>query len=42
MVLGGSGHNSHISILKKGVSVNTVRGINDLPPLCENGIFKLD
>lgn len=39
---GGRGCNSHISILKKGISLKNVQKISDLPNLKEpNGIFTI-
>jgi hypothetical protein len=42
IVAGGYGKNSHISVLKKGISVKNVHTIRDLPLIADNGIFTLE
>eukprot|EP00347_Sterkiella_histriomuscorum_P011081 403373826 len=41
VVVGGQGHNSHISVLRKGVSVKTLAATDKLPQIRDNGIFIL-
>jgi hypothetical protein len=38
-VVGGKGADSHISLLKKGISINFLSSVDDLPLLDEAGIF---
>lgn len=42
IVAGGNGKNSHISILKKGISLKNVHTIWDFPLIADNGIFTLE
>ncbi|CDW78610.1 dna damage-binding protein 1 [Stylonychia lemnae] len=39
IVLGGQGHNSHISVLRKGATLKILQTIESLPMLNKNGIF---
>ena len=39
---GGKGTASHISIIKKGISINNQAKLENLPSLCAKGIFILD
>jgi hypothetical protein len=38
----GRGANSSICVLKKGISINHVNQIKDLPSLSRNGIFSVN
>jgi len=40
LVLGGAGHNSHISVIKKGITIQTREKLEGLPSLMPNGLFK--
>jgi hypothetical protein len=42
IVSGGKGHSSHISVIKKGISINNLTALNDIPALSANGIFTID
>jgi hypothetical protein len=42
IVAGGKGNNSNINVLKKGISINEIINLKDLPPLNSNGIFDLN
>lgn len=39
IVVGGLGNNSHISLLRKGVSVKMMTSLDSLPKIKDNGIF---
>lgn len=39
IVAGGNGKNSHISILKRGISLKNNDSIGELPLIADNGIF---
>jgi hypothetical protein len=42
IVSGGKGSSSHISVIKKGISINNLTALNDIPALSANGIFTID
>jgi hypothetical protein len=42
IVAAGKGKNSHISILKRGISLKIVHTISDIPLIADNGIFTLE
>jgi DNA damage-binding protein 1 len=42
IVAGGNGKTSHISVLKRGISLKNVHTIRDLPLIADNGIFTLE
>ena len=39
LLLGGTGYNSHITVIKKGISVKKIEELKDLPGLMPNGLF---